>query len=292
MKYSFEKLAYSSQESQSSEHLKLLAKRAAASFASGSSPNLNDAIKSVVDGESLNPNQVARIVETANQETWKTLFHEQRNPNVDFLPGNLEDVIGAFSSKPEVTTNQPTDLDFLSDVPNQRLSDHDLAEVFGIKKDTADYETLNPHREEGLEVDKIASARDLAVYGTDIAASNLAEAGEVFYGLFKQAHLTDGHGILQMSKLVGEVLEDSTYATDLMQQVANRLVGEGVPFNRRLELEKVSHVNVVNWEHPLLQSAIRLESISRDFYSADSTMHKLAASHKNAAKAYRSKGYK
>lgn len=286
----FEKLANSSSHGQSSDHLKLLGKRAAGMFSSGEVGSLNDAVYDVVSGENLNRDQVARITEMANQETWKALFVENGDRQVNFDPADPSVIIGQMSVKPQVLDDDRlTDLDFSADVPNQRPPMEDIAEAFRVSKDSPQYEALNSTTNELQAVEKTASAVDLSRYATDNAAALLADAGETFYNLVKQAHLNDGHGILQISKAVSSAIDDTTFARDLMQQVSSRLVGEGVRFNERVELEKISHALVVNHEHPLLQAAANLERAAYSFYSANEAFEKLSAAHKKACYTLQSK---
>lgn len=283
MKNFFEKLANSTGHSNSSEHLKLLGKRAAGMYASKEVSSLNDAVQTVVGGEPLNRDQIARVVETANQETWKALFVEGGDRHVHFDPADPVTVLGELSAKPDLLdASNLDDLDFAADVPNQRRDNIDLAEAFGVAKDSPDYEALNAAHDERVVAEKTASVADVARYGVDNAASLLADAGENFYRLVKQAHLNDGHGILQISKAVAAAVEDETFAQDLMQKVAERLSAEGVRFNRTEELKKVAHPLVVNHEHPLLQAAASLEKSAYTYYTASVTHQKLAQAHKAA----------
>lgn len=284
------KLANASSERASSEHLKLLGKRAAGIFSSGEAPSLNAAVTRVVESEALNKEQVSRITETANQETWKALFVENGERQIHFEPADAGAVLGELSSKPDVLDSRKLDaLDFEQDVPTQRLPDVDLAEVFGVKSNTPEYEALSTTTEALQTVEKTSAAVDVARYGVDNAASLLAEAGEKFYHLVKQAHLNDGYGVLQISKAVATVLEDPTFAKDVMQKIAARLQSDGVKFNERVELEKVSHVLVVNHEHPLSQAAANFEQAAYAYYSSSEAHEKLAQAHRKATQTLRQK---
>ena len=285
MRNFFEKLANSTNHQSSSEHLKLLGKRAAGMYASKEVSNLNDAVSSVVDGEPLNRDQIARVVETANQETWKALFVEGGDRQVHFDPADSTAVLAELSAKPDVIdASRLDDLDFSADVPNQRPDDVDLAAAFGIAKDSPEYEALTSAGDERVVAEKTASVADVARYGVDNAASLLADAGETFYQLVKQAHLHDDHGILQISKAVSVAVDDPSFAKDIMQKVAERLAAEGVRFNPTRETQKVAQVLVVNHEHPLLQAASNLEKSAYAYYTASETHEKLAAAHRAATR--------
>jgi len=281
------KLANSSAPARSSEHLQLLGRRAAKLYAGGEAPNLTDAVRDVVSKEEeLTREQVSRISELANQEAWKVLFAENGERQVQFEPADAASVIGELAERPkEVDVRNLEHLDFLADVPNQEIpADLDLAEMFGLKKDSPEYEALNPTVEEQAVVEKTASMKDFARYGIDNAASLLADAGEEFYQLVKKAHLDEGAGILQISKAVGVAINDPEFARDCMQKAAERLSREGVAFNRRDELEKVAHALVVNSEHPLIQAAANLETVAFSYYSAEAAHTKLASAHRVANK--------
>jgi len=191
--------------------------------------------------------------------------------------------------KPKEVENHLGELDYSADVPNQRLPDVDLAEVFGVQKGTADYEALNPTSAQQVMVEKTASAVDTSRYAVDNAASMLAEAGETFYKLVKVAHLDEGYGILQVAKAISTIVDDQTFARDVMQKVAERLEKEGVKFNERVELQKVAHPLVVNHQHPIMQAAANLERAAFAHYSADDAHEKLAAAHRLASKTLRDK---
>lgn len=285
MRNFFEKLANSTNHQSSSEHLKLLGKRAAGMYASKEVSNLNDAVSSVVDGEPLNRDQIARVVETANQETWKALFVEGGDRQVHFDPADSAAVLGELSAKPDVIdASRLDDLDFSADVPNQRPDNIDLAAAFGIAKDSPEYEALSSAYDERVVAEKTAAVADVARYGVDNAASLLADAGETFYRLVKQAHLNDGHGFLQISKAVSTAISDQTFARDAMQKIATRLQAEGVRFNQREELRKVAQTLVVNHEHPILQAAANLERSAYTYYTASESYEKLASAHRAATR--------
>jgi len=285
MRNFFEKLANSTNTASSSEHLKLLGKRAAGLYASKEVSNLNEAVSSVLGGESLNRDQISRVVETANQETWKTLFVDGGDRRVHFEPADSQSVLGEFSSKPDLVDGSALDnLDFSADVPNQRPDGLDLAEVFGVKKDSPEYEALSSASDERIVSEKVASVADVARYGVDNAASLLADAGNDFYQMVKQAHLNDGHGLLQISRAVSTAVFDQSFARDLMQKVASRLQAEGVRFNEVEELRKIAHPLVVNHEHPLLQAAANLERSAYTYYTASESHQKLASAHRAAVR--------
>ena len=286
----FEKLANSSIGVQSSEHLRLLGKRAAGMYMRKEAESLTDAVRLSVEGEDLSKEQVQRISEMANQASWQTMFHESDNPDVHFEPANADDVIGSMAAKPDVVYSDAGALDYYSDVPNQSVpADMDLAEAFGLKVDSPQYESINPTGEEQREVQKVASALDTARYGVDIVAGELAEAGETFYQMVKRAHLDDGLGLLQIAQAVGEAVQDRAYGVALMKQASARIGAEGVRFDEKGEMRKLAQLMVVNTDHPLMHQAAILEKLAYSYYSAEEELGTLRTRHSSATRTLRNK---
>jgi hypothetical protein len=196
-----------------------------------------------------------------------------------------------MSVKPQdVPVYQDRELDFTGDVPQQQLPDVDFKQLFGIKDENiADYPALNPSASEENQVHKTASAVDHGRRYIEITASRLADAGEEFYNLVKQAHLTDGYGILQISKVAGAMVEDPHFAQSVMQSITARLEAEGVRFNTKDELEKVAHPLVINTKHPLAQAVANLEAAAIAHYQSQEDIQKLASAHQGAVQALRKK---
>lgn len=263
-----EKLAASAQSSGSSEHLKLLGKRAAGTYVRGDAGSLNDAVHSAISDEGLNRDQVRRVSEMANQATWQSLFIDGGDKEVHFDPADSSEVLGMLSEKPDIAY-EPI-LDYHKDPIGEQVSDDiDLESAFGIKADDSEsLAQLNPAREEAAEVEKTAAALDVARYGADKVASELRDVGERFFQMVKQAHLQDGHGILQISRAVSEVTHSPTFASDLMQKIASRLEAEGVRINKVAELEKLAQPVVVDTSHPLLEHAALVEKLAYSYHSA------------------------
>lgn len=286
----FEKLANSSLGSRPSEHLSLLGKRAAGLYMREEADSLTSAVRSAVGDENLNKDQVRRVAEMANQSTWRTLFHEGGENDTQFEPADADAVLGEMAARPDEVSYDTSDMDYLNDVPNQvPATGVDLAETFGMKVDSEEYAALNPASDETAVAEKTASAVDVSRHSVDLIAAQLAQASEEFYQMVKQAHLTDGVGILQISSAIGQVMQDPTYGVGLMQQVSTRLAGEGVRFDSDEEMRKVAQALVVNTEHPLMVQAAVIEKLAFSFYSADQTFDRLKAAHRHASSALRSK---
>ena len=276
-----EKLANSNLSNTSSEHLKLLGKRAAGMYISKGSDSLTGAVSSAVEGENLNKDQIHRVVEMANQATWKELFHDGGETSSEFSPASSSDVLGSMSAKPDEISSGLGSLDFYDDVPNQNVpEDIDLSKAFGITgDDTPAYDSINPHGEKEESLDKVAAALDIARHGVDRILSDLVETGESLYSLIKQAHLRDDLGILQISKAVGEAVEDPTYAIALMKSASDRLSAEGVRFDQKGEIEKIAHPLVINTDHPLIKTAAIMEKMAYAYYASTGTYEDLKLQH-------------
>jgi CheY-like chemotaxis protein len=264
----FEKLANSNPRGESSEHLKLLGKRAAGMFMRKEADSLTDAVGSVVSEEGLNKDQVRRITEVANQSTWKELFHDGGDIETHFEPANVQDVLESVAPKPDLVDGDLDSLDYYKDVPNQDSGDVDLAEAFGLKSDSPEYEALSRASDEVESAEKTASALDLARHGVDLILSDLQNKSEEFYQLVKQAHLRDDAGILQISRALSEVVQDATFAAEIMKSASARLQSEGVRISQKNELQKIAHPLVVNTEHPLIQTAVILEKLAYAYHTS------------------------
>jgi hypothetical protein len=286
----FEKLANSSLGGQSSEHLKLLGKRAAGMYLRKEAGSPTEAVRSAVDGEDLSRDQVRRVAEMANQSLWRTEFHDGGNVDTNFEPANADDVIDSMSAKADVVHEDPHSLDYFSDVPNQNTGDDiDLADAFGVKVDSPEYEQLNPVRDEQARVEKTASAVDLARHGVDVMAGELRDAAESFYQMVKRAHVTDGFGLLQISQAIGQAVDDPSFGVELMKSASTRLQGEGVKFNEKAELQKLAHPMVINTDHPLMRQVAILEKVARSFHQASEGLETVKGKHSAATRALRDK---
>lgn len=284
----FEKLANSHLPGQSSDHLKLLGKRAAGSFMRKEADSLTEAVQRVVAEEDLNKDQVRRVAEMANQATWREMFHEGGNTDTHFEPADAAAVLGELAVKPDEVLEDSASLDYYNDVPNQ-VQDIDWEEAFGVKEGTPEYEALTTGGDETREVQKVASALDLARYGVDRALADLVGVSEEFYQMVKQAHLNDGLGILQVSQAVGQAMQDPAFAKQVMGQAVERMQREGVRIDQSAELQKLASVMVVNTEHPLMQQAAVLEKLAYAYYRSSEEHGELQKRHRQATRALRDK---
>lgn len=259
-----EKLAGSVKRTESSEHLQLLAKRAASSYSASGAESLTAAVQDAVSSEDLNKDQVRRVTEMANQATWRTMFTDGGDRGTQFAPADASAVLEGLSEQPREVTEVPTD--YLNDPPGERVPDDlDLNEIFSTKDDGEKYEKLNPAVEEEIRHEKAASAANLARHGADVLLPELHAVGEEFYNIVKQACIRDNNGILQISKAVGQVVESEKFAQSVMETTLAKMKAEGVKFDMKKELSKSARAVVVNTDHPLLVAAVKFEKIAQAY---------------------------
>ena len=103
----------------------------------------------------------------------------------------------------------------------------------------------------------------------------LTETSEEFYGHVKQAHVTDGFGILQIAKAVSGAVGSEKFAASVMSSAADRLKEEGVKIKVANEIQKAKEDVYVNIEHPLLAAAVKLEKLGYA-YNKTKKMHSRA----------------
>ena len=263
------KLADGVSSSSSSDRLKVLGRAAAGSYLRKEADDLNAAVLSVVRDERLNRNEVQRVAEAANQATWDELFVRGRDANTEFAPADGMSVLANLNPEPAHQVS-PAITDYLRDAPpsENHLPNITLAEAFGVKGEE-DYPALNPLKDlEDLQT-KTASASEHLQSMADKLMVELHVEGDRCYQLIKQAHITDGHGLLQIAAALGEVVEDPQFAEDLMKTAVSRLEGEGVRLEPEKEMRKLAaqHV-VVNTEHPLMHSVGQLEKLAQAYCTA------------------------
>jgi hypothetical protein len=276
-----EKLASSAQKHESSEHLQLLAKRAAGMFTGDPKLSLTGAVSNAIGGEDLNKDQVRRVSEMANQSAWRELFVEGGgDANVSFAPANADEILENIAETPATTENP--NVDYLQDPPGERPPDVSIEEAFGVEKDPPQYDSLSPHTEAAQEQQKVAAAADVARHGADILLTDLQVTGEQFYNLVKQACIRDGHGILQISTAVGAVVESEKFATDLMCGTVTAMKEEGISFDMSKEMEKEARAVVANTDHPLLEAVVRLEKLAKAYTKADTAYANLKTKNSEA----------
>lgn len=269
-----EKLAGSLNRKESSEHLQLLAKRAASMYRGSEADSLTNAVHTVVGDEDLNKDQVRRVAEMANQATWKSIFVESGDTETNFTPASADDVLGSLSESPS-SVHSPS-IDYLSDPKGETTpEDVRIEDVFKTDSDES-YEKINPHVEDEVKLDKVASALDLARYGADKLLPEVHKVGAEFYNLVKQACIRDNNGILQISKAVGQVVESEKFAHAVMESTVNSLKAEGIKFDIKNELRKSAEAVVINTEHPLMVAAAKFEKVSQAYTRATTEEKKLS----------------
>lgn len=280
-----EKLAGSLNRRESSEQLQLLAKRAAGMYRSSEADSLTNAVQEVVSNEDLNKDQIRRVAEMANQATWKSMFVEDGNTDTNFTPASAEEVLSSISETPE-TVSSPS-IDYLSDPGERTPDDVKLEDIFKTEGEES-YEKINPHVEDEVKLDKVASDLDLARYGADKLLPELHTVGAEFYNLVKQACLRDDNGILQISKAVAQVVESEKFANAIMESTVNSLREEGIKFDIPNELRKSAQAVVINTEHPLMVAAAKFEKVSQAYTRAMAEEQRLSKEYSEQFKSLKS----
>lgn len=270
------KLADSFKRRESSEHLKLLAKRAAGLYISKEANTLTDAVRKSLKNENLNEDQMRRVVEMTNQATWKEMFQDDRQ--VNFEPANANEVVESFSESPVETS--PMSLDYASD-PETPKPEVDLEKEFGMTEPREDYDRLNPDSEKQEEVAKAAAALDAARHAVGVMNSDIPELADRFFNQVKHAHLFDGHSFSKIAKAVGAVTNTS-FATSIMKTAASHLSEQGHRFDLNREKLAAKESVVINTDHELLDTVTKLEKVARALAYAQKAHREAEVEYKNA----------
>ena len=275
------KLADSSKKRESSEHLRLLAKRAAGMYISKQSDNLTAAVSESFKGENLNKHQMRRVSEMANQAAWKEMFDGDRQ--VNFEPANYSDVVESFAEKVEETPSPS--LDYKLDPPSPQTPDIDLEKEFGLKA-TEEYPSINPDSDKQEEVSKAAAAVDATRHAVNLMKSTIPELAANFFREVKHAHIFEGHSLSKIAKAVSSVT-DVNFASSIMKTAAEHLVSEGVRVNLNVERESLNQDLVVNTDHGLMKTAAKLEKIAKSLAHANNAHTKTKERHRKALETLR-----
>ena len=269
------KLAGSLKKRESSEHLKLLAKRAAGMYISKESDSLTSAVRSSLKNEKLNEDQMRRVVEMANQATWKETFEGDRQ--VNFEPADANSVVSSFSESP--VESAPMSLDYHSDPPSEAPK-IDLEKEFGVPS-SDEYEKLNPNADAQEEVAKAAAAADTCRHAVDLMKSSIPEVADGFFRNVKHAHVFEGHSITKIAKAVGAVTAPG-FSGSVMKTAAKHLHQEGIRFNLDKERASAKESVIINTDHDLIQSAVKLEKVAKALALAQDAHNKSISRHKKA----------
>jgi len=270
------KLAGSLKKRESSEHLKLLAKRAAGMYIAKDAKTLTEAVRTSLKGEDLNEDQMRRVVEMANQATWKETFEDNRQ--VNFEPADANAVVSSFSEEPEVSS--PPSLDYQTEPPKAEMPEIDLEKEFGLTE-SQDYDRLNPKAEAEQEVAKAAAAVDASRHAVDLMKSQMPELADNFFHQVKQAYVFEGHPITKIARAVAAVT-DSNFSSSVMKTAAEQLKNQGVRFNLSKEKTASAEEVIINTDHDLLRGAVKLEKIAKSLAQAQSAYSHATLRHKRA----------
>lgn len=259
------KLAGSLKKRESSEHLKLLAKRAAGMYIAKDAKSLTEAVRNSLKDEDLNEDQMRRVVEMTNQAAWKEMFDSNRQ--VNFEPADAGSVVSSFSEEPAVS--EPVSLDYQSDPPEAPTPEIDLEKEFGLT-DSQDYDRLNPKAEAEQEVAKAAAAVDASRHAVNLMKSSMPELADSFFAQIKQAHVLEGHPITKIAKAIGAVT-DANFSNAVMQTAAEHLRNQGIRFDLEKEKRASAEEVVINTDHDLIQGAVKLEKVAKALAQAQNT---------------------
>lgn len=263
---SFEKLAYLRTASPSVDSLQVLGKSAAGKFVNKDCDSLTSAVSEVILNKDLNRDQIERVAQFANQATWKSLFVEGGDVATTFEPADFNQVIQSSSEEPEVVFASRSG-DYLNDVDESWRDSGDLEELFKVEK-TASYKSINPAREAEILFEKSAQALEVTEYALNNLQSSLEEVGNNFYHLVKQAHLSEGAGILQMANALTQLTDSEKFASATLNSCASKLMLEGVRIKKEDELTKVAQLVEINTEHPVLIEGVKLYKLASAYRKA------------------------
>jgi hypothetical protein len=232
---------------------RLWAKEASDAFINNGTP-LGDSIAKVAKKNSLNPNQIQRVVELANSITHGRLFQKEKDKTFTFPLAKLDDILTKV--KGETTVKVAEAYNAMPDIQRTVESDK-IAGLFN-----------NPEK---LDLTKIASKKTLLVYQEKMAAALddlnssliLADVNAVQYlkgvkEVVKQL-LLDSYSFEDLfSAMVGAMPEKKQELLTLFTDIAKELSSEGVKLaEMSVEPEYISKllkeqgVKVVNGQHPL-----------------------------------------
>jgi len=258
------KLAFSSGNTGTdADVLKMLGKRAAARFVREGNISLDEAVDEVLrERGDLNPHQVRRVVEHANQTAWKETF-AAKGADARFDPADPERILRRMNDQPDTPIHDVTD--YLSDVPESPKDDAPLREAFRVKGESAEYPDANPLRDAQDAHNKSAAAVNVISEKERRLSRTFHDMAESTYSLVKQAYLQEGAGLLQMTYAFGQVTDSDEFVEDLMSSCIERMKSEGVKVDEVAEMDKVASAYVVNHEHPLMTQVAALEKVAEAY---------------------------
>jgi hypothetical protein len=252
------KTAYSRGGS-SSEKITSLARRAAQRFVSSDDKNLTAAVSSVVTEEGdLSRDQIQRVTEAANQETWKALFVEGEGDTsgVHFDPADASDVLSDVAPSAPQVSERNTDYDHAPAVGGM----DDLLSAFDVEEKAPPMAAFNPAADAEQVHEKVSHARDFMKSQSDELYLTLTQQSNRVYQLIKTAS-AEGEPFFTICKAVDQACEDPQWAAEVLRIAGGQLKADGI----RPNMEKVAHQITINSDHPLVVETSRMEKLARDY---------------------------
>lgn len=265
----------------SGEHLEVLGKQASAGWTSGKYSTLTAAVTESVKHAHLSPEQVRRVIEFANTDAFlKEFKKEGAHKVVDFNGGpadpseimkDLND--GGGGSVFDAGTgdyNSPPDAKIAS-----ASADSELQNLFG--SEPAQYPYADPYEEVISLRDKVAGVYETMTTDIDSLEIDYSDAADRMYFEVKQACL-GGMPLGHVVQAWAEVAPSAEHVKVAFQVLTPRLL-EGEIFWNKTDLEsslqKTAGEQVVNQEHPLLETFQEYCTVLNKLAEMRATSHEL-----------------
>lgn len=250
----FTKLAFARQPS--SDELHVLGRRAAKLHLEDGR-DLTDAVAEMVKESNLSRHAVAHVARTANQETWRTLHHDQEDREAEFDPADPDAVLDRLGVSRERAVEAVHD--YYGDPPGEEL-ELDVDSIFGERQED-DTPLMHPKTASLNQLDREARLRNDAQYARDRALPVLHQAHADFYKEVKTTHLDEGVPLTKIAQVVQMIIDEPTFVAALMTKTAERMEAEGVRFDivKEAAAKSTDEVMVPSLEHPLVKAASALQ---------------------------------
>ena len=207
-------------------NLDYLAKEAADQFIQNNIP-LNESIIKIAENSALNPEEINRVVENANNSVYLALFKTADDKYIEFPVADSEKIAAALDDK-------YVDIDSLSDYdvpPSKELQD---LEIFPTNNESGSEKTASVSDSEILrEFQKAQSEKQRQLEKIALYEGEFTEAANTLYGTVKQAVLSgESFGMIKVAmkhRFPGEFTEK------IMENFEDRLINKEHLFNLDVE---------------------------------------------------------
>jgi len=142
-------ILFSKEVPASADRLAFLGKRASVRYVEDG-VKLSSAIKDLIQDEPLNRDQIHRVCEVANRETFKSLFEKQADKNVNFPLADFDEIVGV--KVPSHVRPMPS-AERKTYSPISRGEDI-IVEIFGANTKTASSREPYPHEDPNAELNR------------------------------------------------------------------------------------------------------------------------------------------